>query len=66
MRIDFAADAGGETAGFATGARDGPEAAGVFEDDLGVADGGVAEKEMRRRRLGEACGKTQRKKGEGS
>ena len=40
------ADARGETARFATGARDDPEVAGVFENDLRFADGWIAEKEM--------------------
>jgi hypothetical protein len=52
VRIEFVTDAGGETARFATGAGDDPEIAGVFEDDLRLAERRVAEEEVRGR-LGE-------------
>ena len=52
VRIEFVTDAGGETARFATGAGDDPEIAGVFEDDLRLAERRVAKEEVRGR-LGE-------------
>ena len=43
--IEFVADAGSETTGLAASAGNGPEVAGVFEDDLRFRDGRVAEEE---------------------
>ena len=57
------ADARGETARFATGARDDPEVAGVFENDLRFADGWIAQKEMAGR-LGMSRREEKRTRGE--